>query len=114
MEVMIAGTILIVFILLGSRVIDQSSREMQKRQEFVTIANQLDAWTAEVQQSDFLSATLSPGWHQKEIVTPRGLVYTLQWQVQELNPVWKGIVFQLQHPPDNTVLYEWKSALLRQ
>ena len=109
-----AGAILIVFILFGTRVIDQGAQELHKRRELVAIANQMDAWTAEVQQSDFLSETLNPGWHQKEIVTPQGLVYSLHWQVEEFNPIWKGIVFQLHHPTDNTILYEWKSALLRQ
>ncbi len=112
LEVMIAGTILVVFILLSSRVIQQGAHQVKNRRELVAIANRVDAWTAEVRQSGFFSETLNPGWHQKEVVIPRGPVYSLQWQVVELNPLWKGIVFQLRHPTDETILYEWKSARL--
>ncbi len=112
LEVMITGVLLMLFVILSSTVIHQGAQQLQKRQELLEIFNQMDAWTSEVKQAGFAAVSLSPGWHQKEIVDSRGSTYQLRWRVQELTPLLKGITFQLQHPLDQAILHEWKSGIL--
>ena len=111
---MVAGVVLMIFVILGSTVIHQGVQQLQTRQGLMTLFNHLDAWTASVKQEGFSSTSLSSGWHQKEMVDSHGLTYQLRWHVQEVTPVLKGITFQLQNPLDKTHQYEWKSGMLFQ
>lgn len=112
LEVMISGALFMFFIFLGSQLIQQGVQERQKRQEILQILNHLDAWTVEIKQAGFFSNALTVGAHQRDFITAQGKVYSVQWHVQALTPLFKGITFQIVDPHHNKIRHEWKSSRL--
>ncbi|MBF0280274.1 MAG: hypothetical protein HQM13_20925 [SAR324 cluster bacterium] len=111
---MIAGVLLVVFVILSSNLIFQGAQQLQKRQLLNEIFMHLDQWTEGVKKNGFASETLSTGWHQKQIADSLGNSFLLTWNVQKLLPGSKGVTFQLQDPVNKTVLHEWKTGILFQ
>lgn len=108
---MLAGVLCMVFIVLGSQIIEQGVQVRQKRQALVVLLNGLDSWSLEVREGGFLSPSLEPGAHQQDFLTPQERTHLLHWNVQELTAFSKGITFQT-HVPHSAFHYQWKTGIL--
>lgn len=111
LEVMVAGALILIFMLLGSSMVSQGVQQLIEREKILNLVNHIDEWSRTVKQQGYFSEGLSVGGHQMEVKDSKQNVYTLQWNVQQLNSKVKGLSFSLQDPSNREILHEWKSGL---